>query len=79
MSDTEQGSAASDEATTDEWLTPTDLADKLHIPIGTVYAWNYRGTGPRAAKIGRHLRYRRSDVNAWIEDHYAEPGRGRSV
>ena len=54
-----------------DWLGPKDIAAELDIPIGTVYGWNSKGTGPRAAKIGRHVRYRRVDVEAWIEAQYA--------
>jgi excisionase family DNA binding protein len=56
-----------------EWLGPKDVSDELHIPIKTVYQWNSKGIGPRAAKIGRHVRYRRADVEAWIEQQYATP------
>ena len=26
------------------------------------------GTGPRAIKVGKHIRYRTSDVEQWLED-----------
>lgn len=55
-----------------EWLSPEGLADEWDIPVATVYAWRYKGTGPRAHKIGRHVRYRRSDIDEWLEAH-AEP------
>jgi len=51
----------------DEYLTPDGLAALLHVPVGTVYGWNYKGVGPRKTHVGRHVRYRRSDVEAWIE------------
>lgn len=53
-----------------KWLGPKDIADELGIPIRTVYQWSTKGTGPRAAKIGRHLRYRRADLERWIEAQY---------
>lgn len=56
-----------------EWQSPEELAADLGIPVGTVYQWRYKGTGPRGYKIGRHVRYRRSDVGAWIEAHADEP------
>jgi Helix-turn-helix domain len=55
-----------------EWVSAAGLAAEFDVPIGSVYAWNYKGTGPRAAKIGRHVRYRRVDVEAWIKSQYAE-------
>ncbi len=50
-------------------LSPQDLADQLGIPLPTVYKWRYGGTGPRSIKVGRHIRYRQSDVDAWLEQH----------
>lgn len=51
---------------TDEWLSPQELADIFRIPVRTVYGWRYRGEGPRGLKIGRHVRYRASDIEAWL-------------
>lgn len=55
-----------------EMLTPEDLAELLRVPVGTVYAWRYKGTGPRGSRVGRHVRYRRADVDAWLAEH-ADP------
>jgi excisionase family DNA binding protein len=52
---------------TGEWLSPEELAEELGIPVGTIYQWRYRNVGPPVHKIGRHLRFRRSDVEAWLE------------
>ena len=46
-----------------------EVADELGIPVGTVYAWRYRGVGPKGLKVGRHVRYRWSDVEAWLESN----------
>lgn len=56
------------------FLSPEDLADYLGVPVATVYGWRYKGLGPPAAKVGRHLRYRRSEVEAWV-DAQSDPGR----
>jgi excisionase family DNA binding protein len=50
------------------FLSPAELAAYLQIPVQTVYRWNYAGEGPKALKIGRHLRYRRDDVERWLEN-----------
>jgi excisionase family DNA binding protein len=42
------------------------LADYLDVPVKTLYAWRYRREGPPAFRVGRHLRYRRSDIQRWI-------------
>ena len=52
----------------DHLLGPQEVADYLGVPIRTVYAWRHRGTGPRGFRVGRHVRYRREDVDAWLEE-----------
>lgn len=39
----------------------------LGVPVNTLYGWRTRGEGPRAARLGRHLRYVPADVRAWVE------------
>ncbi|MGI8707255.1 MAG: helix-turn-helix domain-containing protein [Actinomycetota bacterium] len=58
-------------------MDPQGLADYLGIPLRTVYAWRYRGEGPASYRIGRHVRYRREDVEAWLEKQ-ADQGRAVS-
>lgn len=48
-------------------MSARELADFLGVPLNTVYIWNHRHQGPRAHKIGRHLRYRWPEVAAWLE------------
>ena len=43
------------------------LADYLDVPVKTLYAWRYRREGPPAFRVGRHLRYRRTDIQRWIQ------------
>ena len=49
-------------------LSTTDVAEYLGVPVKTLYAWRYRREGPPAARVGRHVRYRRSDVEGWVRD-----------
>ncbi|HUC37959.1 MAG TPA: helix-turn-helix domain-containing protein [Acidimicrobiales bacterium] len=46
-----------------------DLATYLKKPAATLYQWHHRGIGPRALKVGRHLRYRPSDIESWLKEH----------
>jgi excisionase family DNA binding protein len=48
-------------------MTLVELADMLAVPLGTLYQWRHRGEGPPGYRIGRHVRYRRGDVEAWLE------------
>jgi excisionase family DNA binding protein len=52
-------------------LTIDQAAAYLAIPKATLYTWRTRraGFGPPAIKIGGCLRYRRSDLDAWIAQH----------
>ena len=56
----------------DRLLTVEDLAEYLDVPMATVYAWRYRRQGPPGFRVGRHLRFRWSDVEGWIQDRIAQ-------
>ncbi|WP_369391159.1 helix-turn-helix transcriptional regulator [Streptomyces sp. CG1] len=47
--------------------TPAEVAVHLGVPVKTLYQWKYRGTGPNVHKVGRHLRYRWQEVDAWLD------------
>jgi excisionase family DNA binding protein len=49
-----------------------DLASYLGVPRATVYVWSSRGIGPRAVRVGRYLRFRRADVEAWLDQAQRE-------
>lgn len=48
-------------------LSTDEVARLLVVPVTTLYTWRYKGTGPRAFRVGKHLRYRLSDVMEWLE------------
>ncbi|MCP2336141.1 helix-turn-helix transcriptional regulator [Actinomadura rupiterrae] len=54
----------------EQHLTPEALAERVGVPLETVYRWNSRGGGPRRMKLGRHVRYRLADVIAWEDANY---------
>ena len=51
---------------------PDELAEHLGVPLQTVYSWRTSGRGPRGIRVGKHLRFRREDVDAWLEQQ-ADP------
>jgi hypothetical protein len=51
-----------------ELLDMDDLSALLRIPIGTLRNWRVSGDGPPGFRVGKHVRYRRADVEAWIEE-----------
>ncbi|CAG7615908.1 helix-turn-helix transcriptional regulator [Actinacidiphila bryophytorum] len=47
--------------------TPAELSEYLGVPVATLYQWRHRGLGPKAHKVGRHLRCRWAEVEAWVD------------
>ena len=48
-------------------LSVTELAERLQVPVETLYKWRHRGEGPRPIRLGRHLRFDPVDVDRWLE------------
>jgi len=46
--------------------TIAEVAEVLGVPQHTLDVWRSRGKGPAYIKVGRHVRYRWSDVNEWL-------------
>ncbi|MFF1730072.1 helix-turn-helix transcriptional regulator [Streptomyces sp. NPDC058247] len=51
----------------ERYLTPTDVADLLGVPVETLYQWRRKGTGPKGFRVGRHVRYHPGDVGSWVD------------
>jgi predicted DNA-binding transcriptional regulator AlpA len=49
----------------ERWLSRQELADRFGLPVKTLAQWASKGTGPPFARMGRHVRYRLSDVIDW--------------
>lgn len=49
-------------------LTPQNLSERLGVPLKTVYIWRERGKGPRGFRVGKYVRYRLEDVEAWEQE-----------
>jgi excisionase family DNA binding protein len=52
---------------TERLLTIDEVAAFLDVPVATVRTWRANKTGPRGCRIGRHVRYRREDIDEWLE------------
>jgi excisionase family DNA binding protein len=50
-------------------LSIQEVAKLLKVPVSAIYAWNRRGVGPPHYKVGRKLRYRKSDARKWLAKH----------
>ena len=59
-----------------ELLTVEDLSALLRVPSSWVYARTSKSSAAGEVlphlKLGRHLRFRRAEVEAWIEGHHRD-------
>lgn len=60
------------EATVSEVLTPAQASEYLQVPVETLRRWRSVGIGPRHAKVGRHVRYRRAALDRWLDERERE-------
>jgi Helix-turn-helix domain len=61
----------------DEMLTLQEACCFLRVPEGTLRYWRHLGSGPRSFKIGRHVRYWRTDLIVWLSDQTNRPHQPR--
>jgi hypothetical protein len=59
--------------TDERWLSVDDVAAYLGIRRGTVYKWAER-LGLPARKVGRLLKFKRSEIDAWVDRRAAGEG-----
>lgn len=52
----------------DHFMTLKEIAEYLHMKERTIYKWAQEGSIP-ASKLGSTWRFRRSEIDAWIEMH----------
>lgn len=65
----------SDPSTPSDLLDPQAVEREYGILQRTQSQWRYLGRGPTYVKVGRMVRYRRSDIEAWLNANTVEPGR----
>ena len=61
-----EGGSMSAEEGSDELLTAQELCSLLKVPITYVYSLTHRRE-IRYIKMGGHLRFRRSDIDGWLQ------------
>ena len=54
--------------TNDDLLTIGEVAGILRVPVATLRYWRHLGSGPASFKIGRSVRYLRSEVTRWFHE-----------
>jgi predicted DNA-binding transcriptional regulator AlpA len=58
-------------------LSRLDVEIRYGITKRFLEAAACRGDGPRYVRVGRLVRYRASDIDAWIEAHASDTGPSR--
>lgn len=56
-------------------LTAKELSEELGVKLSTVYSWTHMGFIP-TVKLGRLIRFRKSSIQAWLENK-EKPGRNQ--
>lgn len=54
----------------DRLLVMSEVSERIRVPISTLRHWRQIHAGPPAARIGRRVMYRQSDVDAWLRDQF---------
>jgi excisionase family DNA binding protein len=49
-------------------ISSKEAARLLGIHFNTLCKWRIRGVGPRFVKAGTAIRYRRSDIETWLQN-----------
>lgn len=59
-------------------LSLTELCEHLHVSVQTMYDLRSQGRGPRGFRVGRELRFRISEIDAWLARMESADGRRHS-
>lgn len=54
----------------DHLMTLPEVAEFLRIPESTLRYWRHVKAGPRSAKLGARIAYRRADVEQWLAEQF---------
>jgi excisionase family DNA binding protein len=47
-------------------VSAPELADRFNVPVATIYH-EWRAWGLKGLKVGKHLRFRERDIDAWLD------------
>ena len=57
-------------------MTTQEAADCLSFKRETLNQWRIRKQGPPYVKFGKAVRYRREDLDAWVEERLTDSSAG---
>ena len=57
----------------DELLFIEEAAAFLRASVATMRDWRHKGIGPPSFKVGRHVRYWKTDLILWLAEQASRP------
>lgn len=57
-------------------ISTSVAAEILGVSPGTLRYWRYMDQGPQSFRVGKHVKYRREDIDAWLDAQLVSTGRG---
>ncbi|ARP98244.1 helix-turn-helix domain-containing protein [Pseudorhodoplanes sinuspersici] len=57
----------------DDLLNEIEASDILRVSVRTLQSWRCGGAGPAFIRIGRAIRYRYSDLLAYVDQNVVRP------
>jgi predicted DNA-binding transcriptional regulator AlpA len=58
----------------DQLLTIAEVAAIVRVPVATLRYWRHLGTGPRSFRVGRGVRYWRTEITTWLQQQSDHDG-----
>ena len=55
-----------------EWLSPQDVKDEFGFSTSTLAKWRMKNLNLKFYKMGKYIRYKRGDIDAFIESNKVE-------
>ncbi|HEX7210645.1 MAG TPA: helix-turn-helix domain-containing protein [Propionibacteriaceae bacterium] len=77
MSITQQVESSDTPHANDELLTMQEVANVVRVSVATLRYWRHVGSGPRSFRVGRSVRYWRTEVLRWLEQQSNDPQAAR--
>ncbi|MCD2262454.1 helix-turn-helix domain-containing protein [Dietzia aurantiaca] len=55
-------------------LDPPTVAEDFGVTVQRLAEWRHKGIGPSYVKVGRLIRYRAEDIDAWLDANTVKTG-----
>lgn len=55
-----------------EWLNPKEVNQEFGLSVSTLAKWRMDNKYLQFSKVGKYIKYKRSDINAFLNDNIVE-------